>query len=209
MDWGRKKEGRGQSPKNNAEVDPNLQTIHSRPHTRAIQVFSSSACVVLAHCAKDYLRELMMEDHEDDGGQRSHIKQPQPTNPRSASFRLAPSPQPPSSPYLHRSSRSHQDSSHSDDDTESSESSESDESDEEFSASTLEASTAAKQSIERYYKNFFHSLKERQDRYVRPSSSTRAEAPKQAFLTRLTPKRHFSVVPICGPPRGFCASLLQ
>lgn len=144
-----------------------------------------------------------MEDHEDDGGQRSHIKLSQPTGPRSSSFQVAPSPQPLRSPYLHRTSRSHQGNPHSDDDTESSESSESDESDEEFSASTLEASTAAKQSIERFYKNFFRSLKERQDRYVRLSLSACSEARKRAFLTRLTPSAHFSVAPLCGPPRGF------
>ena len=44
--------------------------------------------------------------------------------------------------------------------------SEEEESDEEVSSSTLEAAVAAKESIERYYKNFFHALKEREDRYV-------------------------------------------
>jgi len=42
--------------------------------------------------------------------------------------------------------------------------SEEEESDEEVSSSTLEAAVAAKESIERYYKNFFHALKEREDR---------------------------------------------
>lgn len=113
-----------------------------------------------------------MEDHEDDGGQNSRIKQPSVAS-RLTSLNLAPSPQPPGSPYLHRTSRSFHDDDDSDDDTESSEGSESDESEEEFSASTLEASTAAKQTIERFYKNFFRSLKERQDRCVDSTSNAR------------------------------------
>src|SRR5690606_28357990 len=46
-----------------------------------------------------------------------------------------------------------------------SETSSEDDDDECLSTSTLEAAMAAKQSIERYYKNFFQSLRARDERY--------------------------------------------
>ena len=133
---------------------------------RAIQVLSSSSCAKTVYLHLHFRFDLMMEDHEDDGGQRSRVINPSASSRLSSSHSLTPSPQPPGSPFLSRSSQSYAEDTESEDDSESYSGSETDESDEEFSASTLEASTAAKQSIERFYKNFFRSLKERQDRYV-------------------------------------------
>jgi flagellar hook-associated protein FlgK len=115
----------------------------------------------------------MMEDHEDLG---NSSRRPVPSHSRVAAKPTqssAVSGRPSARPYLKPSPNRPQTSSKfpsaeyyssgSDSDSE-----ESDESSEEdfTSASTMEAAVAAKESIERFYKNFFQSLKERTERYV-------------------------------------------
>lgn len=86
-------------------------------------------------------------------------------------------------------------------------------SEEEVSSSTLEAAVAAKESIERYYKNFFHALKEREDRYARqfgccPSSSTTNESLTE--IANIACKSYFSLFPLAfGAPYPFPTCFLS
>lgn len=120
-----------------------------------------------------------MEDHEDDGGHAGPLAHRlRPANPARVSGppSVVHSPKTPASSHLSRSTTTHIQDSTSESDSESYTDSESDSdagSEDDFSASTLEAATAAKQSIERFYKNFFHSLRERQERYVPINGATK------------------------------------
>lgn len=117
----------------------------------------------------------MMEDHEDEGG-RGGGNSKSPGLPRMAARRPPSSARPDSSspyspifdpqrrtafPPAYSSSGSNSDS----EEDEESEEEEEEEEEEEITPSTFEAAVAAKESIERFYKNYFQALQDRENRY--------------------------------------------